>query len=743
MAACPRCGYGNDGGAGFCGNPDCGADLRPSGAPGAPSPAGPAPPPPRVTVPPARPPVSGPYAHTPYQQVPYSQPGAPTGSGEWHAGPPPPPPPPAPPEDQKRGVKITMEQGELSVEPGGVATTTVKVRNRGTRVEQFRLAVDGAPARVAQVAPPVLSVFPDDEASAVVTFTVPRGPWPPAGRAPFQVVVRSEVHRDVVDNAPGVLTVGRFDQLRAELEPETTRGRKPGRHRIAVTNAGNAHIQANVELADRDGELTFEPKNFTVPVAPGASEVTDVLVAGPVKWFGRALSMPFTATVNTPTSPAPVLLNGTRRQLPRLPWWIPMLALALVALLIALLALIGRATVPQVVNDPIPVATQKLVDAGYIVSPIYEAHPTIPKDIVIKTEPAGGTALKKKQAVVVHISLGPCEEPCPFPMPNLVGLSQPDATANLAGNKLVVDRVNPAVQDTRPAGTIIQQEPAASSQVKPGDKVVLTPSTGPAPSPGAAGPATPGPGPPGGPGGPPVPGAPGGPGAPPGAPGQPGGPVLMPNVVPKPVAEARADVDKLNLGLKIVEKQVPSTAPPGQVIAQDPAANSPVAQGATVTLSVAAPQPTQTGQGGLDPFFAAWGSNTAALTFPGKVGDVDGFALVHENATAEDQSVGPALETTPPGASGAFVIGQFAVDPTAAGARLRADVGFLQTGFGQVNFIVRMNGQPFTVPAVIPSGFLQPIDVELPAGTTEIQIEVENIIPSGGAIWKNLRIDPS
>jgi hypothetical protein len=214
----------------------------------------------------------------------------------------------------------------------------------------------------------------------------------------------------------------------------------------------------------------------------------------------------------------------------------------------------------------------------------------------------------------------------------------------------------------------------------------------------------------------------------------------MPNVVPKLVAEARADVDKLNLGLQVVEKQVPSTAPAGQVIAQDPAANAPVEQGATVTLSVAGPVvPNNL----LDPFFAAWGSNLAALTFPGTPGDPNGFALVHENATAEDQSVGRALETTPPGAQGAFVIGQFAVDPTAAGARLRADVGFLQTGFGQVNFIVRMNGQPFTVPAVLPSGFLQPIDVELPVGTTEIQIEVENIIPSGGAIWKNLRIDPS
>jgi PASTA domain len=189
-----------------------------------------------------------------------------------------------------------------------------------------------------------------------------------------------------------------------------------------------------------------------------------------------------------------------------------------------------------------------------------------------------------------------------------------------------------------------------------------------------------------------------------------------------------------------VEKQVPSAEPAGQVIEQDPAANSPVAQGATVTLSVASVPPVLTT---MDPFFAAWGSSTAALTFPGAPGDPDGFALLNQTAVAEDQSAGPALETTPPSAVGAFIIGQFTVEPTGPTARLRADVGFLQTGFGQVNFIVRANGQPFTVPAVIPSGSLQPIDLALPPGTTQIDIEVENIIPSGGVIWKNLRIDPS
>ena len=63
---------------------------------------------------------------------------------------------------------------------------------------------------------------------------------------------------------------------------------------------------------------------------------------------------------------------------------------------------------------------------------------------------------------------------------------------------------------------------------------------------------------------------------------------------------------------------------------------------------------------------------------------------------------------------------------------------------GLSRLVVRANGQPvMTVPAVSPTGSLQPIDVALPPGTTEIEIEVENISPSSGAIWKNLRIDPN
>jgi hypothetical protein len=44
---------------------------------------------------------------------------------------------------QKRGVRLTIEPAELTVASGSEVTTTVAVRNLGTRVEEFRLMPRG------------------------------------------------------------------------------------------------------------------------------------------------------------------------------------------------------------------------------------------------------------------------------------------------------------------------------------------------------------------------------------------------------------------------------------------------------------------------------------------------------------------------------------------------------------------------------------------------------------------------
>jgi hypothetical protein len=140
-------------------------------------------------------------------------------------------------EAQKRGVRVTIEPAELTVDPGSEVTTTVAVRNLGTRVEEFQLIPRGSAAAFASITPSMLSVYPDDEQRAVVRFAPPRGPQSLAGVAPFDIMARSEIHSDVSDLACGRLTITPFEDLSAVLTPEVGRGRKPGNHQVSLVTS--------------------------------------------------------------------------------------------------------------------------------------------------------------------------------------------------------------------------------------------------------------------------------------------------------------------------------------------------------------------------------------------------------------------------------------------------------------------------------------------------------------------------
>ena len=246
-------------------------------------------------------------------------------------------------------MRVEVDPLELRVEPGGPpASTTVTVVNKGSLVDDFHVTVNGPVARFAQVHPPVLHVFPGEHQTAQVRFAVPRAPHPAAGRYAFQVVARAHVHADVSGQVVGGLTVGRFDEMVASIEPEMTRGRAPGKHRFTVANKGNGPLDVRVAMADQQGELTFTPSRFGGMLAPGATATEPLVVAAPLKWFGRTQVHPFSGNVATDVRGQAAMVQARRRQVPRFPWWVPTAILAILGLAIPIYALIPKATVPQV-----------------------------------------------------------------------------------------------------------------------------------------------------------------------------------------------------------------------------------------------------------------------------------------------------------------------------------------------------------------------------------------------------------
>ena len=174
---------------------------------------------------------------------------------------------------------LRLEPARLSVEPGGQATLTLTVTNPGTIVEGYSLdVVSTIPMPWVQVNPATLSVYPQQEATAVIVFSPPSGPGAPGGSLPFGVRVWSEVEGGGSAVAEGDLDVGSVAGLQAKLTPIASTGRWSGRHTLKVSNWGNAPARLRITPEDPDQALGFLVAPEVVDVPLGGEAVARIKV---------------------------------------------------------------------------------------------------------------------------------------------------------------------------------------------------------------------------------------------------------------------------------------------------------------------------------------------------------------------------------------------------------------------------------------------------------------------------------
>jgi beta-lactam-binding protein with PASTA domain len=700
---CPKCGLANPGAVDFCPNPQCRtylgwASAASAGPPPRPATQGQPPSTQRVVAVPHRPSAGPPTAQTS------------------------PAPGPSAGPSQKRGVRVTVDPAELTVDPGGEVTTTVTVRNLGTRVEEFRLMPGGPAATFASIEPTTLSIYPEDEQRAEARFAPVRGPQSPAGVAPFEIVARSAIHGDVSDIARGQVTVTPFAELSAVLRPEVSRGRRPVRHQVRVTNAGNTPVNAALAFSDQDGKLTFEPPSGSTTLPPGATLDYSVRINGPHRWFGRTERLPFSAVVTPAGSQPPITLNGTRQQTAVFPWWIPIAAAILIALILPLFFLFkpGTPTVPQVGDFTQSAAEQELRDAGYVVSGATPISDPKQAGLVVKTDPAAGSPLKKQERVQMFVSTGPCNPVCKVTVPATKGRTEADARAVLGAAGFTVGQVVQSPSDL-PVGSVKETSPAEQTEAPTNVPVAVFVSSGTR---------------------------------------------LTADQLASYQGQSAAAV-KAALGgsVKVTEMlEHTNEFAKGKVVRVVQDASDP----RRLTLFIAVPTATDLVAMANK---ASWRSSAGTLTFPGKVTDAKGAVLV-ANAPLPDGTTGRVLGTIPP-KTGGSVTGAFTLSPNQkiiAGDRLIANVGLLAPGAtGPVQFAVKIGDQiPLTV--TVEPGQLMAINQPLDAfqGATTIEIAVTSSPPAvappavappavtlpapGGAtttpttavnqaVWQNLRIE--
>jgi beta-lactam-binding protein with PASTA domain len=651
-----------------------------------------------------------------------------------------------PPREERRpaatarrtGADLALEPDWLEVEPGSAVTATVTVHNLGDEVERFTVEVNGPAGAFATAEPADLRMLPDKKQTAVLRFAPARSPEQAAGPQAFQVVARSTVNPDVMPRASGRVVVGSYTQVDAELTPEVTRGRRPSTHHLGVVNGGNEAAVVAVELHDKDKELTFVPAAFEGRLAPGGRLEHPFTVIGPRPWFGRTQTFPFTAEVRPHGAPQPILLNGTRRQVPRFPWWVPTVALALVGLVIAAVALWPKAKLPNVVGLDEAAASAKIQDAGYVPVVIQQVAEGTDVGRVFKTTPEGGTDAKGQESVSLFVSRDPCDGPCPPLVPDVVRLPLSEATVQLQRAGLTPTEDRQPNADV-PVDRVFDTLPKAGQEA-PDAMVRVFVSAGPAPTPTSESPATPAGGettpasteasPPGG-------GAGGG-GAGGGGAGGGGSVVQMPALAGQVAAAAATALKALPLAVVLETKPTrDNSQPAGTVLSTEPKPGEPLTAGQTVTIFEAAPTNVA-----LDPVTATWTAGTTPLTFPTAPGGAAPIART-ERATPGDETSTLLLIIEPVAAG--VITGKFGLEePVIAGDHLRARVMFVDGG---VSITVRAGGKALAAPTfgtAQPDGFGD-LDVDLTPAVNAKDIEI-TVTSSGVAgaervTWSDVRIE--
>ncbi|MGH3465979.1 MAG: hypothetical protein ACRDP9_31295 [Kribbellaceae bacterium] len=202
---------------------------------------------------------------------------------------------------------IRLEQSQLTVEPGGQVTLQVEVHNPGTIVESYQLDVVGEqPIDWAEVIPPTLQVYPQQQETATVIFRPPSGPGTPGGLVPFGVRARSEVDATASAVAEGELTIGQVSGLQAKLTPVTSSGRWRGRHTIQISNWGNAPARLRLVATDPDEALGFlvRPEVVDVPLGGSVTARLKARIRKPVL-RGAPTRLAF-QVIGEPDTPEPV-----------------------------------------------------------------------------------------------------------------------------------------------------------------------------------------------------------------------------------------------------------------------------------------------------------------------------------------------------------------------------------------------------------------------------------------------------
>ncbi len=199
----------------------------------------------------------------------------------------------------------------------------------------------------------------------------------------------------------------------------------------------------------------------------------------------------------------------------------------------------ASATIPAVANKSVAQAQQVLSQAGFQSRTNDVFDDDVPSGLVVASEPAAGTEIRKFQPVALFVSKGPQL----YGLPKLTGgtLDQAKVALNQAG--MALGNATEQFDEAVAAGVVLAQDPASGTPARHGTPVNLLVSKGPQPIP-------------------------------------------VPSVVGMDENEAVDAIEAAGLTAKVAKDEVKdSKVPKGSVAAQSPATGT-LTKGGTVTLTI-------------------------------------------------------------------------------------------------------------------------------------------------------------
>ncbi len=129
---------------------------------------------------------------------------------------------------------------------------------------------------------------------------------------------------------------------------------------------------------------------------------------------------------------------------------------------------VSRGPAPQPIPEVVGMTQERATEVlqGFVVAVNQEYSRRVAEGKVIRQAPSPGTERQPGSSVTIVVSLGPPE----FPMPNVVGMNQDAAVADLRALGL---RVNVTIVPGADGNTVIYQEPATGTVVEVGDLVEI------------------------------------------------------------------------------------------------------------------------------------------------------------------------------------------------------------------------------------------------------------------------------